>query len=183
MSSIDFTAQFLVYKLPSERRTSGLVLAILLMIFLMIWGFTQGVFLCVLILAPIMYTGTIWRKRNSPTEVRELEANISVADDVLRVFVKNSFLSRDGTRYIDHCYLCAREDLQSIEIDETNMFTFDARFIRAFALEGNDVVEQSDDSNHTFTFRVSDDEAQRLESFFAANGFSVMHVSDDEMGH
>ena len=177
MSSIDFTAQFLVFKPPAERRTGGLVLAILLMIFLMVWGIAQGMFLFVLMIAPIMYAGTIWRRHNDPTEVRDLQGTLSVAADVLRVFVKNSYLVKDGSHYIDHCYLCARENLNSIELDDTNMFTFHAQFIRAFAMEGNEVVEQFDGNQHVFTFRASEPECNKLVAFLAENGFPVARVT------
>lgn len=180
MSTIDFTAQFLVFKMPAQRRTGGLVLAILLMIVLMVWGITQGIFLFVFMLAPIMYVGNLWRGNNNPTEVRELEGNLSVADDVLRVYVKDSYLLKDGSRYVDHCYLCAREDVESIELDETSMFSFNVKFIRAFAMENGQVVEQFEDNSHIFTFRPSEPESNKLEAFLVENGFPVTRVMDEE---
>ena len=180
MSTIDFTAQFLVYKLPVQRKTGGLVLAIILMIVLMIWGVSQGIFLFVFLLAPIIYVGNIWRGNNNPTEVRELEGNLSIAEDVLRLYVKGAYLLRDGTRYVDHCYLCAREDVEEIELDETNMFTFHVRFVRAFAMEDGQVIEQFEDNAHSFTFRASDPECNKIEAFLAANGFTVTRLEDEE---
>ena len=180
MSTIDFTAQYLVYKMPTERRTGGLVVAILLMIVLMIWGVSQGIFLFAFMLAPIMYVGNIWRGRNNPTEVRELPGTLSVAEDVLRVYVKDSYLLSDGSRYVDHCYLCAREDVESVELDETNMFMFNAKFIRAFAMEDNQVVEQFDFNGHSFTFRASEPERDKIVAFLAENGFPVTYVTEEE---
>ena len=179
MSSIDFTAQFLIFKQPSEQRAVSLVVAAVLMFVLMLWGFSQGIFLCVFLLAPILYVSHLWNRRSDPTEVRDLEGTLSVAADVLRVFVKNSYLVKDGSHYVDHCYLCAREGLDHIDLDETGMFTFHAKFIRAFAMEGNQVVEQFENNRHVFTFRAFEPDLSKIETFLAENGFPVTHVTSE----
>ena len=55
MSTIDFTAQFLVYKLPGSRRPVSLIIAIVVMIACMVWGIMNGIFLFVFFLAPILW--------------------------------------------------------------------------------------------------------------------------------
>ena len=178
MSTIDFTAQFLVYKLPGSRRPVSLIIAIVVMIACMVWGIMNGIFLFVFFLAPILWAGNAWRNAGKHTEVRELDANISVADDVMRMFVANAYLTQDGSRYVDHCYLCAREDLESITLDYTNMFQFTARFIRAFTMENDEVLDQFGETSHSFTFRIPDkSECQRLVNFLSANNFAVTTVS------